>query len=161
MKKLLEPIAVDEVATFAETTKGLPWTFRVNPALGKNYATKPNAAVSVHSLLWPGAVAVARKRHFVNIYVGNGQKYLGAAYTPPPPPPVQSEFVPVFNPDDGEEDPLLEQNDPLPDKNAPIPADAAEGADKGPESGDDEDGAGGDRKDGGGDEADADGQDDD
>ncbi len=28
---------------------------------------------------------------------GNGQKYLGAAYTPPPPPPVMAEFVAPFN----------------------------------------------------------------
>lgn len=152
LKKLLEPIAADEVACFADATKGLPWTFRVNPAVGKNFATNPRAAVSVHSLSWPGAVTVARKRHFVNIYIGNGQKYLGAAYTPPAPPAVQQEFVAVFNPDDGEEDPMIEQTDPLPDKNAVIPDDAKEGADQRADSGDDEDpNAGADKDDGDGD----------
>jgi len=128
---------------------------RVNPSVGKNYAYRPSAVVSAHSVLWPGAVAVARKRQVVNVYIGNGQKFLPNPYTPPQPPSVQTEFVAAFNPDEGEEDPLVEQTDPIPDKNTAAalvggadgdgdgkdPAAAAAGADgdRGADSGDDDD----------------------
>jgi len=94
------------------------WTFRLNPSLGHKPTSNPHAVVSAQSLLWPGAITVAKKKEFANIYIGYGQKYLGRNYTPPPPPPVQTEFVPTFNPEE-ESDPLLEQVDPLPPQNAP------------------------------------------
>ena len=43
-------------------------------------------------------------------------KYSASVYTPPAPPAIQSEFVAEFNPEDGEQDPLVEQVDPLPPK---------------------------------------------
>lgn len=48
----------------------------------------------VRSLNWPGAVAVASDggSRYANVYVGYGQPFSAAAYTPPLPPVVQAEF---------------------------------------------------------------------
>jgi hypothetical protein len=82
------------------------WTFRMTNADG---VAVPHAPVSAHSLVWPGATAVARRNTFVNVYIGWGLKYSSQPYTPPPPPAIQTEFVAEFNPEDGETDPLTEQ----------------------------------------------------
>lgn len=76
----------------------------------------PYSCGIAHSLAWPGAVAVAKDKLLVNIYVGNGVKYLATNYTPPPPPPIQGEYVAQFSKEDGEEDPMVEQRDPDPVK---------------------------------------------
>jgi len=87
------------------------WTFRLTNSDG---VPVPHAPVSAHSLVWPGAVSVARRNTFVSVYIGHGLKYSAQPYTPPAPPAIQSEFVAEFNPEDGETDPLVEQTDPLP-----------------------------------------------
>jgi len=104
---LLATIDKDE----ASVTPDGCWTFRMANSDG---VPVPHAPVSAHSLIWPGAVTVARRNTFVNVYVGWGLKYSSTPYTPPPPPVIQAEFVAEFNPEDGETDPLVEQVDPLP-----------------------------------------------
>lgn len=99
----------------ADTAKGFKplWRFDTTP---EGIQHSVSCAVS---LQWPGAVSVAQKKKFANIYVGWGQKQLGTLYTPPNPAPVQSEYVSGFNPEEAEEDetdPTLEQEDPLPPK---------------------------------------------
>lgn len=89
------------------------WRFDTTPE-----GTQHSVSCAI-SLIWPGAVSVAQKKKFANIYVGWGQKQLGTLYTPPNPAPVQSEYVSGFNPEEAEEDetdPTLEQEDPLPPK---------------------------------------------
>jgi radial spoke head protein 4/6 len=44
------------------------------------------------SLRWPGAVAIAAGRKFVNVYVGNGLPYSATPFAPPLPPALQSEW---------------------------------------------------------------------
>lgn len=108
------------------------WTFRVQPA-----AHNPYAAVVAASLAWPGAVAVAKGKAVVNVYVGYGQKHLGGkSYTPPAPPAIQAEYVAAFNEEEGEANPLEEQNDPEPPKDAPEDEDGEDG-DEGDFEGDD------------------------
>lgn len=111
------------------------WTFRVSPRVDF-----PHAVVSCHSLSWPGAVSVAKKKLFANIYIGNGHKYLPGPYTPPPPPSIQAEFVPEFNPEEDEPNPLQEQADPLPPPDLPEEKEDGEGEDGEGEDGGDDDG---------------------
>jgi radial spoke head protein 4A len=98
------PLARDTDATGS-------WSVRVQPSVEAAYA-----CACLYSNAWPGAVAVSRDSQLVNIYVGDGLKYLGDTYTPPPPPPIQTEYIVSFNPDEDETDPLLEQQDPEPPK---------------------------------------------
>ncbi|MRB67633.1 hypothetical protein GH825_30165, partial [Bacillus thuringiensis] len=45
----------------------------------------PQYAIAVvHSNLWPGAHAFAVEKKFENVYIGWGQKYAAANYSPPP-----------------------------------------------------------------------------
>jgi radial spoke head protein 4A len=86
------------------------WSIRVAPS-----KSNPHAVVSAHSLVWPGAVAIAKRKTLVNIYVGYGHKFMSTNYTPPAPPAIQGEYKATFNAEE-EEDPLLEQVDPQPKK---------------------------------------------
>lgn len=84
------------------------WSLRISPS-----KSNPHAVVSIHSLNWPGAVAVGKKKNWANIYIGYGHKYLSTLFTPPPPPTVQLEFASEYDPEEGP-DPMEEQVDPLP-----------------------------------------------
>jgi len=64
--------------------KSLPtWSYRLSPS-----SSNQHSIVSVHSLMWPGSVTVCKKKQFINIYIGYGQKYLATTYTPPSPPTI-------------------------------------------------------------------------
>jgi len=99
--------SVEEDAS--KVVKGALWSFRAYPK-----PTHPHATVLARSHLWPGAVAVARKNVAVAIYVGDGQKACPLGFTPARPPAISAEFVPVFNAEEEEPNPLQEQADPLP-----------------------------------------------
>ncbi len=108
------------------------WSFRTYPAVPSAHAVSVAA-----SNLWPGAATVVKKKAFAFIYVGFGQQQLTAPYAPPAPPAVQKEFVAEFNAEEGEADPMKEQQDPAP------PADAPEEKDgEGDDDEDEEEGAG-------------------
>lgn len=113
-----------------EETKFKLWRFECYPSSTQH---RVSAAISMN---WPGAVAVANGKHFANVYVGWGQKFLQTLYTPPPPPAVCKEYVSPFNPEEAEEgdvDPMLEQVDPQPPK-----VDDGDEGDEGDNEGDDE-----------------------
>ncbi len=119
--------------------KGGPlWSFRAYPK-----PTAPHAVVVARSLLWPGAVAVARKQLAVSVYVGDGQKYLPLGFTPAAPPAIASEFVPVFNAEEEETNPLQEQSDPLPPAANGEDGEEGEDGEKGGEEEDEEQDQGG------------------
>lgn len=91
-----------------------------------------HAVASVTSCVWPGAVTVAKGKAFCNMYLGWGQEYLQAVYTPPPLPPVAAEYVSSFNAEEAEEDetdPMVEQMDPLPPKDLDEEGEGDEGDD--------------------------------
>jgi len=100
----LAPVSSDEAQKIPAV-----WSFR-------NNGRDEHAIVSAHSNIWPGAVAVAKsgKTDAACLYIGYGQRYLSALYSPPPPPAIQSEFVSKFNAEEDETDPIKEQVDPLP-----------------------------------------------
>jgi radial spoke head protein 4A len=93
----------------SKAVKGSLWSFRAYPK-----PTHPHACVLARSLLWPGAVAVAKKQVAVSLYIGDGQKACPLGFTPARPPPIAAEFEPVFNVEEDEPNPLQEQADPLP-----------------------------------------------
>jgi radial spoke head protein 4A len=108
------------------------WNFRnSNPS----NPSHPHAAVIAKSLLWPGAVSVAKGKEVVSVYYGYANKYLPTNFTPAAPAPVATEFITQFNPDEEEvaENVLVEQSDPLP----PLDVAKEEGAED--EEGEDED----------------------
>lgn len=115
-----EPIVVDdpvEPNPPLDAIKPENWTFRVCPG-GAGIA--PSSVVVARSLRWPGAIAVAAGRKFVNIYVGNGLPYSSQPYSPPLPGTIQKEWSPVVS--DGAEGPaLVEQPDIKVDPTPPIP----------------------------------------
>lgn len=80
------------------------WALRVHPHL-----SDPNAVLSLHSLLWPGAVTVGQKKTCVNVYMGWGQKHLDTAFRPIDPPLFAKEYAAKIK--EGGANPLLEQND--------------------------------------------------
>jgi radial spoke head protein 4A len=95
----------------AEAEAATPaWTFRVDA----REASAPHAIASAHSVLWPGAVAVAQGRAFVSFYVGNGLRRLSQRYAPPPVPAVMGEFAAARADDEAGGEAMREQDDPLP-----------------------------------------------
>lgn len=111
-----EPIEPDEPIEVTEplaTPKPESWAMRVFPG-GSGTATA--SCVVARSLAYPGAVAVAAGRRFLNFYVGNGLPYASTPYSPPLPAPVISEWVPTA--EDGS-DVLLEQEDTKVDPTPP------------------------------------------
>ena len=109
----IEPEEPIEVNSPLDNLKPEQWTFRVCPG-GAGRAA--GSTVVARSLLWPGAVAVASGRKFVNIYIGYGIPFSAVSYSPPLPKEVQTEFHPA------EEDPiqLIEQNDLRVDPTPPV-----------------------------------------
>jgi hypothetical protein len=86
--------------------EGDAWRFGVFPN-----AADPNAMISAISIRWPGAVAVAQGKAFVNYYSGWGVK-AGTGWEPPMPPAMATEYV--YEPKADEESPLFEQDDVTP-----------------------------------------------
>jgi len=116
-----EPIEAEEPAEVTPALKAIEadsWSIRICPGGAGESAA---AAVAAKSLKWPGAIAVAAGRRFLNIYVGYGTMYQRETYTPPVPAPVLVEWAPAE-----EEEPLLETADARVDPTPP----AAEGAEE-------------------------------
>ncbi len=120
-----EPIVPEEPVEAnppLDAVKPEQWTFRICPG---GAGASGNSVAVARSLRWPGAVAVAAGRKYVNIYVGNGLSYSSAAYSPPLPAPLQSEWSSVTA--DGTPGPgLVEQNDIKVDPTPPAPEGEAE-----------------------------------
>lgn len=70
------------------------WSFRVGPG---GSGTSGSSVVVARSLLWPGAIAVASNRKFVNVYVGNAVSFelKPLPYSPPLPGAIQQEWAPT------------------------------------------------------------------
>lgn len=110
-----DPIEVEDPPEITPPLKAIEadqWSIRISPGGAGESAA---AAVVAKSLRWPGAVAVAAGRRFLNIYVGYGTMYQKDTYTPPVPAPVQVEWAPVED-----EEPLLETADPRVDPTPPV-----------------------------------------
>jgi len=110
-----EPIEPEEPVEVPEQLQGIipeSWSLRVCPG---GSGTAAASLVVAKSLTWPGAVAVAAGRRFVNIYVGNGIVYEPGTYTPPLPEAILSEWAP------GEEESgLVEEEDVKLDPTPPV-----------------------------------------
>jgi radial spoke head protein 4A len=103
--------------------EGVAWKFDVYPS-----PADTDAVVTAVCNRWPGAVAVAQGKTYVNFYVGYGHK-LATVYSPPLPPPMQEEYSSGFDPataEAGVTDPLLEQSDTLPPEGWTPPEDGDE-----------------------------------
>lgn len=102
----------NEASAPLDVLKENAWAFRVCPG---GAGTAAGSAVVAKSLVWPGAVAIASRRRYMNVYVGNGVIFDGVPYSPPLPQPVQTEFVAT------EDFPLTEMPDPKVDPTPPVP----------------------------------------
>jgi radial spoke head protein 4A len=130
----LKPIADDAPP---DSEDALPWTVRVCPVSGIPSAEPGAGLVLAKSLLWPGAVCVARGRRFANFYTGYGVEAgtpaaanrAPAAFQPATPGPVQAEFsLEVFNAAAVEGGAKFEeQADVVEDPDAGKPAEEGEG----------------------------------
>lgn len=109
----IEPEEPVELTPTLDTVKPENWAFRVCPG---GAGVSGNSVVVARSLAWPGAVAVAAGRRYVNIYCGNGVSYDGKLYSPPTIAPVQTEWVPA---EEGAA--LVEQQDVRVDPTPPKP----------------------------------------
>lgn len=135
-----EPIAAEgdpvEVNAPLDSAKPEQWAVRVFPGGAAQSAT---SCVVLRSLKWPGAVAVAQGRKYVNVYVGNGlsatakatdNNFLalktgqGLFYSPPLPGALQTEFVNSLTADGTTQPPLTEQPDVKVDPTPPVPENA-------------------------------------
>lgn len=94
------------------------WSLRLGPGGAGEYS---GSVVFAKSLMWPGAVAVAEGKRFVNIYVGYGVKYEPETYSPPLPAALQKEWAP-----EEEEEPLIETDDVRADPTPPQEEDQEE-----------------------------------
>lgn len=115
----IEPEEAVEVPELLKTASPEQWAMRIFPG---GSGTVSGSCVVARSLLWPGAVAVAAGRRFLNFYVGNGLSFSTTPYTPPLPAVVSVEWAPN---EDGS-DALLEQNDVKVDPTPPAPVEATE-----------------------------------
>ena len=118
-----EPIEVEDPVDPIPPLKAIEpeqWAFRVCPG-GAGEA--PFSLVVARSTVWPGAMAIAAGRRFLNIYVGNGVVYESAPYTPPYPAAIQTEWAPAEDEEDGA---LLEQDDVRVDPTPPPPPEEEE-----------------------------------
>lgn len=100
-----EPIVPEEEVEVFPPLNGIKpelWTFRTSPG---GAGSSPNSMVIARSLRWPGAVAVAYGRKFINVYVGNAiandtvkrnpetpSLMTYAAYAPPLPKTIEIEW---------------------------------------------------------------------
>lgn len=110
----IEPEEPIEVTAPLDPIKPDAWSFRVGPG---GAGSAESSLVVAKSLVWPGAVAVAAGRRFLNAYVGNGVSYSTASYSPPLPRAVQTEWAPA----DAEDPGLIEQVDVRADPTPPAP----------------------------------------
>lgn len=111
-----EPIVPEEEVEVTPPLNAITpeaWTFRVCPG-GAGVST--GSLVVARSLAWPGAVACAAGRRFLNLYVGNAVAYAATSYSPPLPAAIQSEWAPAE-----EEGPLVENADVRADPTPPKP----------------------------------------
>jgi len=107
----IEPEEPIEVNPALDGCKPEAWSFRVGPG-GAGVAATSCAVAK--SLVWPGAVAAAGGRKYINCYVGNGVVYDPKPYCPPIPQRTQSEWAPGE-----EESPLAEEEDVRSDPTPP------------------------------------------
>jgi len=120
-----EPTPDDEVEAsgLLDDIKPEDWGIRLAPGgSGKANAS----AVYLRSIQWPGAVAIAAGRRFLNVYIGNAAQYSAKAYSPPFPAEIQSEYALVPKEGDEEGFKLIEDADTTKDPTPPKPADAEE-----------------------------------
>jgi radial spoke head protein 4A len=111
-----------EVNAPLDALKPEQWAVRVSPG---GAATSSTSCVVLRSLKWPGAVAVAQGRKYVNVYVGNGLSSAGGQfYSPPLPGVVQIEFVNGLTADGTPQPSLVEQTDVKVDPTPPQPENA-------------------------------------
>merc|ERR1711991_624917 len=113
-----EPIEPEEPVELTEplaTPKPESWAMRIFPG---GSGTASASCVVARSLDWPGAVAVAAGRRFLNFYVGSGLPFASAPYCPPLPAPILTEWVPTS--EDGS-DILIEEEDIRVDPTPPAP----------------------------------------
>ena len=107
----IEPEEPVELTQPLDAVKPELWSFRISPG-GAGVAEA--SLVVARSLQWPGAVAVAAGRRFLNVYIGNGVPYSPTQYSPPLPRTIQTEWTPA------EEDPgMIEQADTRADPTPP------------------------------------------
>lgn len=116
--EVIEPEEPIELTPPLDPIKPENWAFRVCPG---GAGTSGNSVVAVRSLVWPGAVAVAASRRYVNCYVGNGVCYNPLPYSPPLIGAIQLEWAPT---EDGIS--LVEQADTRVDPTPPVPEGEAE-----------------------------------
>lgn len=113
-----EPIPAEgdpvEVNAPLDVLKPEQWAVRQCPGGAGAHAA---SVVVLRSLKWPGAVAVAQGRRYVNLYVGTGLSAApkaagpGLFYSPPLPAAVQTEYVNALNAEGVTNSPLTEQAD--------------------------------------------------
>ena len=110
-----DPIEPDESVETTPPLKAIEaeqWAFRVSPGGAGEHA---GSLVVAKSLLFPGAMAIAAARRFVNVYIGYGGSFAATTYSPPLPGPLQVEWAPGED-----EEPLKEaedvRSDPTPPK---------------------------------------------
>ncbi len=114
------PIEPDEPTELTPPLKEITpegWTLRVCPG---GSGTTAVSAVSARSLTWPGAVAVAQGRRYVNVYMGHGVMYESKRYTPSLPAPIQGEWAPPAEEDAEGAVVLVEQVDVMVDPTPPV-----------------------------------------
>lgn len=109
--EVVEPEEPVEVTPPLKGIEGEQWSLRLGPGGSGEFA---GSVVFAKSLVWPGAVAVAEGKRFVNIYVGYGVKYEPKTYSPPLPAALQKEWTP-----EEEEGPLVESEDVRADPTPP------------------------------------------
>lgn len=120
-----EPVVVDdpesqEPSPQLEGIKAEAWAIRLCPG-GSGVCSA--SSVVARSLLWPGAVAVASGKKFLNVYIGNAVVYDPSRphYSPPLPGPVMTEYSIANNSEDSGNINLLEQPDTRADPTPPKP----------------------------------------
>lgn len=118
-----EPIVPEEeieLTPALDSIKPEHWTFRICPG-GAGVAA--GSVVIARSLLWPGAVAAAVGRRFLNAYVGYGVVYEPGRplYSPPLPAPIQVEYDLTGGAEDSGLLALVEQADTRVDPTPPKP----------------------------------------
>lgn len=97
--------------------QGACWALRVHP-----HMSDVNAALSLHSILWPGAVTIGQKKLCLNVYTGWGLKYSITPFRPMDPPLFAKAYVSTITADGV--DPLQEQTDLRPPAGVSIEDDA-------------------------------------
>lgn len=115
-----DPIVPDEpveVNPPLDALKPENWSIRACPG-GAGFSS--TSVVVLRSLRWPGAVAVASGRRYVNVYVGDGLPYSAVSYSPPLPAPIQPEWSTV-NAEGAPVSIMTEQVDVRADPTPPVP----------------------------------------